>query len=300
MPDNENRRNIEQQIAELDAALEESGLIAASDTIRNEIDTNILGLQRALEAGNCHIAPAGQALNVRELEMSMLSFDINSLPRVNNTIVQTPDGRLARHVAFSLIASASNIERAAYQIAEVLNEIYAEGAIYGFLSPLSQIELAVQFGMQQEFAICCMPLIYEDRIDDINRRFNTLSVPEGGVGERIGDSRTQLLDGEFLAHIKIYTPLTLVSSTEEVLEREIENYLRVLPIGTSIISKTRLPVFDLSIHYEVRFFNPILEGIREVEIQSIRHAARVNDHLRQCNLISGVRYTTNNGTVIGG
>ena len=265
----------------------------------------IEALQKALEVDRyvpSEIA-SGVALKIHdqtELAKKYLTQKtIDDLSRESRTqTVMGRDGSPCRSIYFCVTTRKDNIEKGVELISQVINQLSADSLIESRLAPISSLGL---FGLPMQIAtaaVFCFVHVPVDKIEEIKARHNKYWVEEGGVGPCIDDIKAPLEDGEFFAEIRITTFLASKIGTIDkgaLLQSRIDQFLTVLPKGTVVKSVKQCDVTDLCIPYEVKFYNPLLKQIKQVETEYVRCAEIVDGKLEQFNLLTGIKYMDADG-----
>ncbi len=262
-----------------------------------DILKNIEELKAALEASNKarDVTPVLQVKDLTEISDKYLTssakYDLSQ--KAYNLSVKTDDGQFFRAVYFATRVRPENEERAVQEIAKVINDLSQRGLIHSCLAPISSLELARMTLQAPQKVVFCFVLIPDSYYEDIKIQYKKISIEEGGVGEALEDLSPRLGDGEFLAAIRVTTNyLTLESKpdTQKLLQDQIDQYLAILPKGTVVKEVTQCAVTDLSLPYEVKFYNPLMQKVKYVETEYIRDGAVIDNEFKQFNVFTGVRY----------
>jgi hypothetical protein len=105
---------------------------------------------------------------------------------------------------------------------------------------------------------------------------------------------SRLREGEFLALIGTSVFSHSSVDPKELVNDEIQKYLSLLPRGTKVVETKQLPISCLSINYEVRFINPLMNNYKEVRLLAHRECVMVGDKLEQFNLLDSIEYIKKN------
>lgn len=262
----------------------------------NKLDESIAKLNEALEAAkDLPMGPALQVSNLVGLSSKYLTEEAKTaLTKKANSTFVTDNGIVYRAIYFAVITKTENEEKGVKPIAEVLNELAKDGLIYSCLAPISSIRLARMSLQAQTSAVFSFVLVPSSHYDDLKVKYKHIQVEEGGVGEPIEDLSVPSEDGEFFATVRVHAAYSLLArerlDSDQLVQKEIQQYLHLLPEGTQVREITNLAVCDLSIPYEVKFYHPIMKRIKSVELEYVRHAEIVEGRVDQCNLLTGLRY----------
>lgn len=247
----------------------------------------------------------GAALQVEDLtpiaKPHLSTASLEALGRRAKQLVVMEDGKSYHAIFLARRYRASSGEKAAEWIAKELNNLADAGLVHSVLAPPSSLPLVRVPGEVPTIVVFCYPLVPADKVEELKLSMNNAPTVED-LGEPGESLEIDLADDEFYSVIRLTVAMDMlpkvVGSTEEALDEEIKEYLKVLPAGTTVVSKTRCGISDLSIPYEVVFKNPILKGIKKVQLEHMRWCAIVDDHLEHCNLLTGVKYTRRGGQEI--
>ena len=84
-------------------------------------------------------------------------------------------------------------------------------------------------------------------------------------------------------HIKDFDP-------KQYVNEEVENILRLLPKGTSLISLRECGITELAVPYEAIFSHELLSGIKEVDIEYTYRFVEIDGKYKQVRLPVHIRY----------
>lgn len=278
----------------LDEQIEKLGEISYGN-LKEQVEA----LQKALDAGQYSSSPIkqGPVLQVEDLKAianKYLTAGAQATQaKAQKTLTVKVDGINYRAAYFCVTCKVGNEEAAVKQLANVVNELERDGLIHSTLAPISSLHLARMSFQMHTAAVFTFVHVPESSYNDVKFKYKKFYVEEGGVGEAIEDLTPELAPGEFLAEIRVQTAFTLQEGEQtpkELLDEAISTYLAILPKGTVVREVTQCSVHDLSLPYEIKFYNPKMSDIKKVELQTVRHAARVNMSIAQFNLITGINY----------
>lgn len=270
-------------------------------------DTNeqVEALNAALEAAKLNdafsaIATQGSTFQIVDQMHSAKKYltesAINDLSRKATTMIALrDDGTYAKVVFFSVVVKSNNVEAGVEKLSTIMNELSSSGLIHSALSPIRSLELARMPMKAQSSVVIAYVLVPGSLSEEIEKKYANFVCQEGGVGESIDDLRPDLKDGEFLAQVRVSSILSMIESTDrkspdELLQEQIDHFLAVLPRNTQIKEVVRCAVTDLSLPYEIRFFNPLMKSVKEVILDYVRTVEVIDDKIVQFNLFTGIRY----------
>ncbi len=263
--------------------------------IKQEIDA----LTKALEAGKSDAAPGtltqGAAFQIEELtDLSDKYLSDKAKQDLSNKArqltVKMDNGDTFLCTFFGVRVRTGNEEKGAKAISKAINAMAKDGIIHSCLAPISSLKLARLPMLAQSSVILCYVLVPEDKLDDVNGRYAELIVAEGELPDRFEDLSPQLEDGEFLAQVNISPSLLSMLKPKDYLQEEIDLYLSVLPSDTVVKEIVNCAITDLSVPYEVRFYNPLLKKVKQVQSQRVRACAVVEGDLKEFKVFTGIWY----------
>jgi len=187
------------------------------------------------------------------------------------------------------------IEDGVKAISESMNELAAMGAIHSCLAPVSSIKLVQMPFEMDKCAVFCFAHIKPEFAEVAkNVKYRTL---EGGVGENLHSFDIELPPGEFLAECRLTHQLAMMApakSKESRIFDQVKEFLKFLPEGTEFLGYRSTAIMDLSMPFELKFRNPLLQKVKRVELEYVREVALAkegeNETLKQFNLVLGIRY----------
>lgn len=267
-----------------------------NDGISDEMRQSLEDLNKALEAGE-YSAPKGAALEVKDLKdlahkYLTPSARYDQAQKAMTLTVKEDDGRFYQALYFATRVLTGDEERAVEYLARVMNDLSQRGLIHSTLAPISSLDLARTSSVAQS-VVFTFVLIPSESHADVKALYPKFNIEEGSVGEELYDLSVPLAEGEFLANIRISHIASLHGSKhdpQEMFRSQLRQYMAVLPQGTRVRKVTQLAIMDLSVNFEVKFYNPILQRVKRVELDHVREVARIGDHLEQFNLLTGIRY----------
>lgn len=263
---------------------------------------SIQELNAALEAGKYNTAPVlGQALQIQDLsEMAerhlTTSAKLDLKNRTSKLVVREEDGTISICVYISNIVVTGNEENGVREIAKVLNDLSQRGEIRSVLTPPSSIKLASDSSVPKT-AVFSFVLVPAEKHDEVNARYAPFTTKEGEIGPAIDDLSVPLSDGEFLAIVHIPHQLLQSQSktSAELVQREIDNILLVLPKGTRVRQVTALATVSVVQQCEVKFYNALMPQVKRVEVEYRREFAKFEGGIVEYNLLTRVRYFDKDG-----
>ncbi|NJO48183.1 MAG: hypothetical protein HC840_00545 [Leptolyngbyaceae cyanobacterium RM2_2_4] len=263
----------------------------------SDLSHSIEELNKALEASNQTPPTQGTVSQVNDLSELAAKYltpsaKYDQAQKATTLTVKYDDGRFYTAIYFATRVATGDEERAVEYLARILNDLSQKGLVHSTLAPISSLELARTSSVAQS-VVFSFVLIPQECHRDVKAMYPKFSIEEGGAAEELYDLSVPLDQGEFLANIRISHVATLHGSThnpQEMFQNELQQYLAVLPKGTRVRKITQLAITDLSVPFEVKFYNPILQRVKRVELSHVRACAVIGDHLEQFNLLTGVRY----------
>lgn len=304
---------LKQIMTKLEEAVEQSASVFGDDGTLGE---HFKELQAALEAGGHKSKPndlrSGSAMKIEDLssqadEKGFLTVAAKEALAKKSTslIVKLDDGRFYKCIYLVARTRTDNVDVALKEICDSVNELVKDGLVHSTLTPPSSLQLARMPGEHPSCAVFCFVLVPGEEAESIEKRMKWID-HEGGTGKELGSIKTVLPEGEFFAVARVYHQFNaLVSSGSNYdipgnLFEIVQEYLRVLPRGTKFLGATKCAITDLSIPYELRFSNPLLQKVKMVELESVRDLARFDNKIEQFNLLVGVTYFGADGNKLHG
>lgn len=264
----------------IEKALEEA------QKLLNEIEAD-----RSLTKG-----PAIQVNEENDLSSLYLSEGAQNVMKnkaFNQTVVKN-DGTTFTAMYFAKRVRKDNKESAVKELALIMNELVQDGLVDSMLAPISSLELALQSFEVPSIAVFFFPLVPADEYDRLFNKYRNIAIVEGQMPDSADDLRQQMSDGEFLAQIRIspmHEYLNKNYDTYRALSDQIDTFLAVLPKGTQLVYVKETAINDLSLPYEVKFYNPLMKSVKYVELDHTRVAERIgDDKVEQFNLLTKVKY----------
>lgn len=264
-----------------------------------DLAESLKNLTDALEAGSVNFTPisASPALQIQDLSSvarpylsASTRYDM-SKKSMQLTVVE--NNEVFRCIYLAARVVTGNEEKAVIEISKALNDLSSQGLIHSCLAPISSLRLALTTSVPQSVVFAYV-LVPRDAVADCEAKYGHISIQEGEAGKALDDMKPQLQPGEFLATIRVsFRPAMLSNPPDykELVHKAIQDYLRYLPENTRVRQVTELAVTDLSYPFEVKFFNPIMQNIKRVELEYIRQVAKFDDnYVHQFNLLTGIRY----------
>lgn len=199
---------------------------------------------------------------------------------------------VAKCAYFAVTVATKNVELGVEKLAEIANDLALAGLIHSILAPISSLELAAsEVGKLPQSVVFFYPLVPIDQFDSIKELYEYF-VEEGSTGKTLGNLSMDIPEGEFLAEARITHMMTVLlkEDSNARLFGVVNEYLKFLPKGTKFLGAKQLAVSDLSIPYELKFSNPLLQKVKKVDLEWVREVAMIDDKLEQFNLFTGIRY----------
>lgn len=194
---------------------------------------------------------------------------------------------------FTCVVRKDKVEEGVKAISESINQLAEMGAIHSCLAQVSSVDLAQLMFQHPTTAVICYVHIKSEFADVAkNVRYNT---PEGGIGEALHSLDIELPPGEFFAECRLSHQLAMMhppKSNESRVFDIVRDYLKYLPEGTEFLGYRQTAIMDLSMPYELKFRNPLLQRVKRVELDYVRDVAfqKEGESLKQFNLVTGIRY----------
>lgn len=266
----------------------------SSEELKEQIDA----LNEALEASKSSPSTYGAALQVNDLSEIAKKYlspnaQYDQAQKATTLSVKHDDGTYYTAIYFATRVRTGDEETAVQYLARVLNDLSQKGLVHSTLAPLSSLQLAIISEVPQSVVFSFVLVPHESHAD-IKAMYPKFSIEEGGCGEALYDLSTPKGEGEFTANIRISHTLGLSNhngkTSQDYFQQELQEYLAVLPKGTRVRKITQLAVMDLSVQFEVKFYNALLQRVKRVELSHVREIARIGDSIEQFNLLVGIRY----------
>jgi HAMP domain-containing protein len=260
------------------------------------IEQSLEELNKALEANqNVVKAPPYKVDDhTKDAEKYLSAKAQEAMKEKAKNLMILKDGKIiSRCVYFSAVVAKNNVDAGIQKMAEIANRLAEKEYITSVLTPISALSLAILPGELHKSVVFFFPHIKIDNVEEVEKM--EYSTKEGGIGPTIGDTTLVLPAGEFWAEARILHDLALMRYSpgydiDGRLFGLVQEYLNVLPPGTKFLGANKCSVYDLSIPFELRFSNPLLDKVRNVELEYKRAAAAVDDKLIQGNLLMGIKY----------
>ena len=187
------------------------------------------------------------------------------------------------------------VEEGVKAISEVINELAEMGAIYSCLAPVSSLDLAILPYQHPICAVFCFVHIKPEFMEQAQKMKHR--VLEGGIGESLHDIDIELPPGEFFAECHLTHRLVAthpVKSNEARVLDIVGEFLKFLPVGTEFVEYRPTTIIGLSVPYELKFRNPLLQRVKRVELDYVREIAIMRnsekESIKEFDLLIGVRY----------
>jgi hypothetical protein len=217
-----------------------------------------------------------------------------ALSKIEKNLLVTKDGEVTgRAVFFSVVVANNNVDLGLQELSKVANDLAEKGWILSSLATMSSIKLAIMPGELPKSAVFFFPHIILDKAEEAEKL--DFSIKEGEMGKTLGSTNLILPEGEFWAEARILHNYMDTSNPGHYdidgrLFALVQEYLNVLPPGTKFLGANRTAIYDLSIPYELRFSNPLLSRVRNVELEYRREAAINGDKVIEGNVLTGIKY----------
>lgn len=264
-------------------------------------DKELDDLHRALEAGKESFQrPHLQVEDLDHVAQKYLSasarYDLSKKALQLNV---HDDGRVYSAIYLATRVISGDEERAVQYLARVLNDLSKRGLIHSTLAPVSSLELALDSEVRKS-VVFCFVLIPQESHDQVRSMYPEFVMQEGDVGRELYDLSPILSDGEFLTTIRISCyPSVPPQFIPQVLQAQIDQHLAVLPKGTRVRKITKLAITDLSIPFEIKFYNKLLPQVKRIELDFRRAVAQISEgYLQNFNLFREIKYFGKDGQEI--
>lgn len=264
--------------------------------ISQELRESIDQLNEALKASESNPPTQGSVLQVKDLSelaakhlTPSAKYDLSQ--KATSLIVKYDDGRCYASMYFATRVRTGDEDIAVEYLCRILNDLSQRGLIHSTLAPLSSLELA-RTSSVAESVVFCFVLIPATAHKDIESLYPKFVIKEGEVGEPLYDLSVPLSEGEFLTTIRLSHNLLMQGSAnyQERFQTELNQYLAMLPKGTRVRQVTQLAIQDLSVQFEVKFHNRLLQRVKRVELEYVREIAQFDNRIEQFNVVTGIRY----------
>lgn len=267
-----------------------------SDEQESSISEQLEALNKALEAAeHSRTTPVLKVEDLSEMARPYLTagarYDLSQ--KATQLCVILEDGQVFKAVYFATRVRSGNQEKAVQALARVINDLSQRGLIQSCLAPISSIDLARMSLQAPQSVVFCFVLVPESYEAYCSVRYKKFFVEEGEMGRPLEDLSPRLEDGEFLAEVRVSHIMSLQDqrpNPRQLLQREIDIYLAILPKGTIVREVVECAITDLSFPYEVKFYNPLLKNVKRVDLSYVRSGEVINDKFEQFNLFLGIRY----------
>lgn len=252
-------------------------------------------LTEALDSFDYKDLKPGAALEVTDLSSQADEFLSDkakaALSRSSKSLTHKDDTGSYTCIYLGAILRNQNLLGGLKSICNDLNSLAEKDLIHSTLAKPSSVKLA-RVPLQDEVsAVFSYVLVPENKMEEA-QSLVTYAISEGDCGKPWGSLEQDLKEGEFLASISVsvFSSIHSERKSEAILHEEIQNLLNILPKGTEIISITPCSVISLSIPYEVKFRNPLMNNYKEVRLEYTRECVRLDDKIEQFSLLTGVEY----------
>jgi len=221
--------------------------------------------------------------------------------KATSLTVKCDDGRFHAAIYLATRVVKGDEETAVKYLAQVLNNLSGRGLIHSTLAPISSLQLALSSSVLQSvvFSFVLIPQEFHKEVQNLYPEF---VMQEGDSGRELYDLSPILSPGEFLTTIRVSHAINLLRSEAKdgraYFQEQLEEYLAVLPKGTRVRKVTQLAITGLSLDFEVKFYNELLQDVKEVELEYRRAGAMVNNEFKQFNVLVGVKYIDKDGNFL--
>jgi len=217
------------------------------------------------------------------------------------TLIVEQDGTY-KAVYFAVRIRKGNTEKALQSLARIVNKLSEQGMIHSFLAGFASIDLAIQPMQAPQSVVFVFPMVPANAEFNIRHRFKNIAISEGAMPDAIEDVEIDREEGEFFSVVRVTGVASLIEGKKvdhkQLLEDELAVLLAVLPKGTVVRKVTECAITDLSVPYEVKFFNPLMKDIKSVELNYVRTFSRHDHGIHQFNLLTGVSYYGHDGKLM--
>lgn len=264
----------------------------------SNLEQSIEALQDALKAAdNLVKSPALKVTDQTQIARNFLSAKALAAMAVKRatTLIEVDDNKnVYQCVFFAVRTKTSKIEAGVREMAEIANDLAEKGLIHSILAPIGSIDLVRSPGEVPTSAVFFYPLVPIEKVGEV-KFSSAYSISEGDTGQALESFQEELPAGEFFAVERISHMMSMIYGEKRfdisgTILNIVNDYLKILPPGTKFLGANQCAITDLSLPYELKFFNPLLARVKRVDLDYIRCAEVVNDKLEQFNLFTGIRY----------
>jgi hypothetical protein len=265
----------------------------------SDISKDLENLNKALEA--THELQPGPALNTTDLTQMadpyLTDAAKTALAKKSTSQVIVDNGEAYVSVYLCAMSIVGEEEEAVKELAGAVNLLVEKGLVHSALARFSSVRLAEMPRQHPGAVVLVFPLVPAKREQEARDIAGSYLMREGEMPDPSILDKT-LPEGQFFADIRVWSLDQAPKDekgyfdSDKAAQIQVEQYLKVLPEGTFLVSCHKKAITDLSVPYEVIFSNPLLPSIKEVSLQHIRHLERVRGEVKQMNLLVGVEYTT--------
>lgn len=187
------------------------------------------------------------------------------------------------------------IEKAVKKVCEITNQLVDRDLVCSSLSPVLSFKLAKTPLIAPSSVVLLYIHVPEDKYESIKKELKDSTVDEGEDPNDFGDMSPDLKDGEFLNEYRITHGLAMLEKDpEEALQTHIDMVISILPSGTEVREVTKCAIFDLSIPYEIKFYNPKLKKVKYIELEYRRDCVDLDGRVSQFNMLTEIKYLDKN------
>lgn len=193
---------------------------------------------------------------------------------------------------FGVRVPKDKIDLGVQQMSGILNALAERELIHSALAPMISLDLIRMAFEVQTSVVCSYVLVPSENLEELKNHEYALYEDASNI-KTLGNPKVELHDGVVGAVIRISYGWSMMKdgpTPDERLQGEIDEYLSVMPKGTTVLSCEKLAITDLSLPYEVKFHSPLLQKAKRVELSHVREIAVLDGKLEQFNLLLGVRY----------
>ena len=280
-----------------------NGLLT-NEHLSDEFQHKMIALIKELDSNgyNKDTLPVGPALKVEDLskkaEEHLNDAALEAMKRkAKSQVLRFDDGRTYLSMYFSCRVRKEEIDLGVEKMATIANELADKGLIHSVLAPISFLELAQAPLEYPTVAVFFCPLVPAEEEVGLKAKYSDFSPDAGNVCKPISNvyMPNDLPPGEFMVEAR-YSPASMHVMDKDSKDHHarvfdtVNEYLKYLPDGTKFLGYRACAISDLSIPYELRFFNPLLTKVKTVDLEQIREVALVDGKVKQFLLTVGIRY----------
>lgn len=207
------------------------------------------------------------------------------------TVLLMDNGDVYKTVYFGSRVPLDKVDEGAKKVAAKINDLADKGLIHSALSQLIKFDLAKMPVKALSTMVLCYVLVPLDVAKEMEAKKESLD--PGSLPDSDFEDTIPLNEGEFFMTVRVHHGFDKSKDADyakKVLKDEINKVLALLPPGTRHVSTQECAVTDLSRTYEVIFANPLLQEVKEIELEHTRSMARVGTEIKEFNVLTGIRY----------